>query len=87
MMFAVASRLIARFPAIRIVHQAGARNLEEARAAYAEHATDEPDENSVTIAQLQGRIRASHLQTHLAEKALLTPEQMQLYAGMRAMGH
>jgi UDP-N-acetylglucosamine--N-acetylmuramyl-(pentapeptide) pyrophosphoryl-undecaprenol N-acetylglucosamine transferase len=32
---AAAARLIARFPALRIVHQAGARNLEEARAAYA----------------------------------------------------
>src|SRR3954470_14195452 len=31
---AAAARLVARFPAIRIVHQAGARNLDEARAAY-----------------------------------------------------
>jgi Spy/CpxP family protein refolding chaperone len=41
---------------------------------------------TAAIGQLQGRIRASHLQTHLAEKALLTPEQVQRYAGMRGYG-
>ena len=33
---AAAARLVAGVPALRILHQAGARNLEEARAAYAQ---------------------------------------------------
>lgn len=35
------------------------------------------------IGQLQAQIRADHLQTHLAQTALLTPEQVQRYQQLR----
>lgn len=55
--------------------------------AFREHRADEAEVSRLTtqIAQLQGRIRASHLKTHVAEQALLTPEQMQRYMGMHGM--
>lgn len=58
-------------------------------AAFRENRAQEAEVERLTaaIAQLQGRIRASHLQTHLAQKALLTPEQVQRYAGMRGYAH
>ena len=57
--------------------------------AFREHRAQETDVTRLTtqIGQLQGRIRASHLRTHLAAQALLTPEQMQQYAGMHGFGH
>jgi Spy/CpxP family protein refolding chaperone len=53
--------------------------------AFRDHHADDAEVVRLTgaIGQLQGRIRASHLQTHLAESSLLTPEQMQRYTGMR----
>ena len=57
--------------------------------AFREHHADPADVDRLTgqISQLQGRIRASHLRTHVAAQALLTPEQMQQYAGMHGFGH
>jgi Spy/CpxP family protein refolding chaperone len=74
------------------VRRLGAELVEAERqldVSFRENRADEADVARLTgtIAQLQGRIRASHLQTHLAQKALLTPEQVQLYAGMRGYGH
>jgi hypothetical protein len=47
----------------------------------------EVDRLTGQIGQLQARIRASHLRTHVAEQALLTPQQMQQYAGMHGFAH
>jgi Spy/CpxP family protein refolding chaperone len=57
--------------------------------AFREHRAEEAEVSRLTaqIGQLQGRIRASHLKTHVAEQALLTPEQMQRYMGMHGMAH
>jgi len=54
---------------------------------FREHRADEAQVGRLTtqIAQLQGRIRAAHLQTYMGAAALLTPEQMQQYAGMHGM--
>lgn len=35
------------------------------------------------VARLQGELRAEHLRTHLAQTALLTPEQIERYAQLR----
>ena len=59
---AVAARLIRRFPAIRITHQAGARNLEEARAAYAQAGLGAPHVEVVPfLDDVAGAMAASHL--------------------------
>jgi UDP-N-acetylglucosamine--N-acetylmuramyl-(pentapeptide) pyrophosphoryl-undecaprenol N-acetylglucosamine transferase len=59
---AVAARLAARFPAIRITHQAGARNLEEARAAYAQAGVGAPHVEVVPfLDDVAGAMAASHL--------------------------
>jgi UDP-N-acetylglucosamine--N-acetylmuramyl-(pentapeptide) pyrophosphoryl-undecaprenol N-acetylglucosamine transferase len=59
---AVAARLTARFPAIRITHQAGARNLEEARAAYAQAGVGAPHVEVVPfLDDVAGTMAASHL--------------------------
>jgi Spy/CpxP family protein refolding chaperone len=39
------------------------------------------------IAALQSRLRATHLQAHLEQAAILTPEQNALYARLRGYGH
>jgi Spy/CpxP family protein refolding chaperone len=39
------------------------------------------------IGALQGRLRATHLQAHLDQSAILTPEQNALYARLRGYGH
>lgn len=39
-----------------------------------------------TIGALQGRLRATHLQAHLEQAAILTPEQNALYAQLRGYG-
>jgi Spy/CpxP family protein refolding chaperone len=39
-----------------------------------------------TIAMLQGELRAVHLGTHLAQRALLTPEQVARYDRLRGYG-
>jgi UDP-N-acetylglucosamine--N-acetylmuramyl-(pentapeptide) pyrophosphoryl-undecaprenol N-acetylglucosamine transferase len=57
-----AMRLIARFPAIRIVHQAGARNLDEARAAYEKAGAGAPHVEVVPfLDDVAGAMAASHL--------------------------
>ncbi len=59
---AAAARLAARFPAIRITHQAGARNLEEARAAYAQAGVGAPHVEVVPfLDDVAGAMAASHL--------------------------
>jgi UDP-N-acetylglucosamine--N-acetylmuramyl-(pentapeptide) pyrophosphoryl-undecaprenol N-acetylglucosamine transferase len=59
---AVAARLAARFPEIRIVHQAGARNLEEARAGYARAGVGSPHVEIVPfLDDVAGAMAASHL--------------------------
>lgn len=39
------------------------------------------------IAVLQSRLRATHLQAHLEQAAILTPEQNALYSRLRGYGH
>jgi UDP-N-acetylglucosamine--N-acetylmuramyl-(pentapeptide) pyrophosphoryl-undecaprenol N-acetylglucosamine transferase len=59
---AVAARLAARFPEIRIVHQAGACNLEEARAGYARAGVGAPHVAVVPfLDDVAGAMAASHL--------------------------
>jgi UDP-N-acetylglucosamine--N-acetylmuramyl-(pentapeptide) pyrophosphoryl-undecaprenol N-acetylglucosamine transferase len=59
---AVAARLIARFPALRILHQAGARNLDEARAAYEKAGAGAPHVEVVPfLDDVAGVMAASHL--------------------------
>ena len=59
---AVAVRLIAHFPAIRITHQAGARNLDEARAAYEKAGAGAPHVEVVPfLDDVAGAMAASHL--------------------------
>jgi UDP-N-acetylglucosamine--N-acetylmuramyl-(pentapeptide) pyrophosphoryl-undecaprenol N-acetylglucosamine transferase len=59
---AAAARLAARFPGIRITHQAGARNLEEARAAYALAGVGAPQVEVVPfLDDVAGAMAASHL--------------------------
>jgi UDP-N-acetylglucosamine--N-acetylmuramyl-(pentapeptide) pyrophosphoryl-undecaprenol N-acetylglucosamine transferase len=59
---AAAARLAARFPAIRITHQAGARNLEAARAAYAQAGLGAPHVEVVPfLDDVAGAMAASHL--------------------------
>jgi UDP-N-acetylglucosamine--N-acetylmuramyl-(pentapeptide) pyrophosphoryl-undecaprenol N-acetylglucosamine transferase len=59
---AAAARLAARFPAIRITHQAGARNLEEARAAYARAGVGAPQVEVVPfLDDVAGAMAANHL--------------------------
>jgi Spy/CpxP family protein refolding chaperone len=38
------------------------------------------------IAALQGELRATHLETHLAQRAILTPEQIARYDALRGYG-
>jgi UDP-N-acetylglucosamine--N-acetylmuramyl-(pentapeptide) pyrophosphoryl-undecaprenol N-acetylglucosamine transferase len=59
---AAAARLAARFPAIRITHQAGARNLDEARAAYERAGVGAPHVEVVPfLDDVAGAMAASHL--------------------------
>jgi UDP-N-acetylglucosamine--N-acetylmuramyl-(pentapeptide) pyrophosphoryl-undecaprenol N-acetylglucosamine transferase len=59
---AAAARLVARFPSIRITHQAGARNLGEARAAYAQAGVGVPHVEVVSfLDDVAGAMAASHL--------------------------
>ena len=58
------------------------RNLDQAFAegwidpAYLRQQVD-------TIAMLQGALRVIHLETHLAQRAILTPEQIARYSELR----
>ena len=74
-------------------HRAVARRLGE-QVVASERALDRAfanrtaDESSVraltaTVAACQGDLRAEHLKTHLEQTALLTPEQVRLYAELR----
>jgi hypothetical protein len=53
--------------------------------AFRDHTADEDSVRKLTsdIARLQGDLRAEHLRTHLAQMALLTPEQVARYAELR----
>lgn len=74
-------------------HKAAARKLGE-QVIAAERALDQVfaaktadaagvQRLTADIARLQGELRAEHLKTHLAQAALLTPEQVQRYAELR----
>jgi UDP-N-acetylglucosamine--N-acetylmuramyl-(pentapeptide) pyrophosphoryl-undecaprenol N-acetylglucosamine transferase len=57
-----AARLVARFPSLRITHQAGARNLEEARSAYDAAGVGSPRVEVVPfLDDVAGAMAASHL--------------------------
>ena len=60
---AAAARLLERLPALRILHQAGARNLEETRAAYARGGTRTTGRVEVVpfLDDVAGAMAASHL--------------------------
>jgi LTXXQ motif family protein len=74
-------------------HRADARRLGEdvvaaersLDQAFANHIANEGSIRMLTagVARLQGELRAEHLKTHLAQTALLTPEQIQRYAELR----
>ena len=68
--------------------QLGAAIIEAERAlddAFASHRADEATVKRLTgeIGRLQGELRAEHLKAHLAETALLRPEQVQHYGHLR----
>ncbi|GAB3773533.1 hypothetical protein GCM10028796_46090 [Ramlibacter monticola] len=68
--------------------QLGASIVEAERALDELFASRRADEASVRrataeIARLQGELRFEHLKTHLAQAALLRPEQVQYYARLR----
>jgi Spy/CpxP family protein refolding chaperone len=79
--------------ALLVRHKAAARALGERivegeralDAAFASRAADEATVRRLTaeIARLQGELRAEHLRTHLAQTALLRPEQVAAYARLR----
>jgi UDP-N-acetylglucosamine--N-acetylmuramyl-(pentapeptide) pyrophosphoryl-undecaprenol N-acetylglucosamine transferase len=60
---AVAARLLSRFPALSILHQAGARNLEEARQAYAAAGLGDTSRLEIVpfLDDVAGAMAASHL--------------------------
>jgi UDP-N-acetylglucosamine--N-acetylmuramyl-(pentapeptide) pyrophosphoryl-undecaprenol N-acetylglucosamine transferase len=59
---AAVARLASRFPTLRVVHQAGARNLEEARAAYGKAGVGAPQVEVVPfLDDVAGAMAASHL--------------------------
>ncbi|HEY0514924.1 MAG TPA: undecaprenyldiphospho-muramoylpentapeptide beta-N-acetylglucosaminyltransferase [Thermoanaerobaculia bacterium] len=61
-MLAAAARLVARFPALRIVHQAGGRNLEATRAGYERAGVSAPHVEVVPfLDDVAGAMAASHL--------------------------
>ena len=79
--------------ALMAQHRAAAQSLgEEAVAAersldraFASHTADEDSVRTLAakVARIQGELRAEHLKTHLAQTALLTPDQIQRYAQLR----
>jgi Spy/CpxP family protein refolding chaperone len=56
--------------------------------AFAEHSVDADylRRQVQKIASLQGELRATHLETHLAQRAVLTPEQIARYNALRGYG-
>jgi Spy/CpxP family protein refolding chaperone len=74
-------------------HRAAARRLGEELVAsersldhaFGGHTADESSIRTLTatIARYQGELRAEHLNTHLAQTALLTSDQIQRYAELR----
>ena len=44
------------------------------------------DQATQKVALLQGQLRSEHLKTHLLEKAILTPAQVEQYARLRGYG-
>jgi Spy/CpxP family protein refolding chaperone len=61
---------------------ASERSLDQ---AFGSHAVDDALVSTLTAtaARSQGELRAEHLKTHLAQTALLTPYQVQIYAELR----
>jgi hypothetical protein len=51
--------------------------------AKREATTDAIDKATARVGELQARLRAEHLNTHLAQTALLNPHQVQRYASLR----
>ena len=53
--------------------------------AFRDHTADEGSVRRLTanVARIEGELRAEHLSTHLAQTALLTPEQVERYAELR----
>ena len=53
--------------------------------AFRDHTADEGSVRRLTanVARIDGELRAEHLSTHLAQKALLTTEQVERYAELR----
>jgi len=71
--------------------QLGAALVEAERAldeAFASRGADEATVRrlSAEAARLQGELRFEHLKTHLAQAALLRPEQIRHYANLRGYG-
>ena len=80
------SKLLAQHKAA--ARQLGAAVVEAERALDALFASRQADEASVRrltadLARLQGELRAEHLRAHLAQTALLRPEQIRHYAQLR----
>jgi Spy/CpxP family protein refolding chaperone len=82
--------------ALMAQHRAAAQRLGK-EVVSAERSLDQAfgsrtaDEGSVRrltadVSRLQGELRAEHLKTHLAQTALLTPEQVERYAELRGYG-
>jgi len=66
----------------------GARVLEAERALdrlFADHQADAPAIDVATrrVGELQAALRAEHLKTHLAQTALLDPQQVERYQALR----
>ena len=70
----------------------GANIVKKERALDALFASGRADPEAVSIstaqiAQLEGRLRAAHLQAHVAMRGLLTREQVRSYDQLRGYGH
>ena len=84
---------VAATQALMARHRAAARSLGEKLVAsehsldqaFGSHAANEASVGTLTavVARYQGELRAEHLKTHLAQTALLTPEQVRRYTQLR----
>ena len=57
--------------------------LLDARFAVANISSNELEQLVIEISVIQGQIRAAHLQAHLAERAVLTSDQLMRYDAVR----
>ena len=84
---------LAATQALMAQHRAAARSLGEKVVAserlldqaFSSHTADDASVRTLTsvVAGYQGQLRAERLETHLAQQALLSPEQVQRYAELR----